>query len=323
MQHWMIVAVAGLLFFAAQLALCLRFSGWLRAFDDVLQRMLHHLDEGGDGRVDLTESGRRFAWLGWVARAFPAGQAAGSFTREDVLHELDMRVAGNADYLLLQRMGVMAPLLGVVLTVLGFPFIEVPAGAEMQEMLGVVAPLVAGVGTGAVLALVNQFLLHVVGGRTEALRVTGRTWFDTVVWRGVGLDTRAATTSTIAAMQTLARAMTQSAEEQRAHAERLAATSVALEAAGDEFGRTVRTLGSDVRGLPEVFASLREASGRASDALNQLIPVGQRALAELDVSVSAFRSTIDNAFVPAVRAQRAAIDGHGTTIGGSVAGNRG
>ncbi|HVT27732.1 MAG TPA: hypothetical protein VHE81_06915 [Lacipirellulaceae bacterium] len=124
------------------------------------------------------------AWLKWVVVNFPADAASsGNFTREDALTELDVQIAGDGRYLLLQRMGVMAPLLGVILTVAGFYWLHVSEKDQsLQTILWAVTPLVSGVGTGAVLALINQGLLHIAGQRVESLRMKARTWFDTVVW---------------------------------------------------------------------------------------------------------------------------------------------
>jgi hypothetical protein len=103
------------------------------------------------------------------------------------LQELDTQIASNGNYLLLQRMGVMAPLLGVVLTVAGFYWLRVGDGDQsLQSILLAVTPLVSGVGTGAILALINQALLHIAGRRVESLRMTARSWFDAAVWRRFG-----------------------------------------------------------------------------------------------------------------------------------------
>jgi hypothetical protein len=77
--------------------------------------------------------------------------------------------------------------LGVVLTVAGFYWLHVgDEDQSLQTILLAVTPLVNGVGTGAVLALINQALLHVAGRRVESLRMTARTWFDAVIWRRFG-----------------------------------------------------------------------------------------------------------------------------------------
>ncbi|HRX82890.1 MAG TPA: hypothetical protein P5307_27675, partial [Pirellulaceae bacterium] len=114
-SHWSIVLAVGLLFFAVQIALCFRFFRWLGKYVETLTALSEDVEKGGDGRKNITELAKHFPWLKWVNSNFPAGTTTpGNYTREDVLHELDTRIASSSDYLLLQRMGVMAPLLGVI-----------------------------------------------------------------------------------------------------------------------------------------------------------------------------------------------------------------
>jgi hypothetical protein len=69
------------------------------------------------------------------------------------------------------------------LTVGGFYWLRVGDGEQsLQTILLTVTPLVSGVGTGAILALINQALLHIAGRRVESLRTTARSWFDMVIW---------------------------------------------------------------------------------------------------------------------------------------------
>ncbi|HEX2475544.1 MAG TPA: hypothetical protein VHK01_12405, partial [Lacipirellulaceae bacterium] len=207
-DNWMVVIGIGLLFFLVQLALTLRFNFRLRRQRRILARLAADFDEGGDGRGHADKIHESYGWIHWVVANFPAPSSnpPANYSREDVLQELDTRIASDSDYLLLQRMGIMAPLLGVVLTVVGFYFLEINDSQEqsLQSILLAVTPLVAGVGTGAVLALINQVLLHVAGRRVEALRMAAREWFDAVVWRHIGLDTQAATVKAVRAIERLA-----------------------------------------------------------------------------------------------------------------------
>lgn len=310
-SHWLIVLAAGLVFLATQLWLCFSFIRWLRSYEQTLVALHQDLESGGDGRKDIEKSGAEYSWLKWVNSNFPAGTTTpGNYTREDVLHELDTRIASRSDYLLLQRLGVMAPLLGVILTVLGFPFIELPESQDpsLDQMLDVVTPLVAGVGTGAVLALINQFLLHSTGGRAESLRMTGRTWFDSAVWYSVGLDTQAATVKAIAAIERMAISVTESAKLQSENANRLVESTSAIKQAAAEFQQVVNAFGSDIKDLPDTLRDIRDATAASTKTLDELIPVGKRAVAGLDVSVSAFRTSIENDFITAAAKHRESID---------------
>ncbi|HUG69498.1 MAG TPA: hypothetical protein VMM76_17235 [Pirellulaceae bacterium] len=310
-SHWSIVLAVGLLFFAVQIALCFRFFRWLDKYVKTLAALNEDVERGGDGRKNIELLAARFPWLKWVNSNFPAGTTTpGNYTREDVLHELDTRIASSSDYLLLQRMGVMAPLLGVILTVLGFPFIQLPENEDpsLDQMLDVVTPLVAGVGTGAVLALINQWLLHIAGGRAEAMRMIGRTWFDSAIWYSVGLDTQAATVQAIAAIERMAKSVSESADQQSENAHRLVESTSAMRHAAAEFREIVQVFGSDIKDLPDTLRDVRDATAASAKALHALIPVGQRAVAGLDVAVSAFRTSIEQDFIPAATRHRESID---------------
>src|SRR3954471_20266817 len=164
-SEWAPVIGVGLLFFMMQIVLCLSFCFRIRGQERAIKRLSRDFDHGGDGRSGVQSLGRKHAWLQWAVFHFPADSTLPSnFNREDALQELDTQIASNGNYLLLQRMGVMAPLLGVILTVAGFYWLRVgDENQSLQTILLAVTPLVGGVGTGAVLALVNQGLLHIAG----------------------------------------------------------------------------------------------------------------------------------------------------------------
>jgi hypothetical protein len=304
-SHWALVLGIGLAFFLLQLALSTRIYLRSAQHDRILVDLCEDLEEGGDGRGELHSLPRSFTWIRWVLSIFPARSSSppGNFTRDEVLQELDTRIASSSDYLLLQRMGVMAPLLGVVLTVLGFYWLQVGESDEqsLQSILLVVTPLVSGVGTGAVLALVNQALLHGAGVRVERLRMTARTWFDAAIWSHVGLDTQAATVKAIAAIERFAHSVGESADRQAASTGRMEATTESMRGAASQFGAVVQSFGAEMKGVPQTLFDLRNATAVSAEALKELILVGGRAVANLDVSVAAFRTTIDREFADAAK----------------------
>lgn len=316
-SHWIIVLGVGLAFLGLQLALCWRFTSWLRTLQSKLAVLQKDLETGGDGRANISWLSSGFDWLRWVDAIFPSQTTTpGNYTRDDVLQELDTRIASNSNYLLLQRMGVMSPLLGVILTVLGFAWVQPPDNVELKisEMLNLVTPLVAGVGTGAILALINQGLLHVAGGKAETLRMLARNWFDAAIWKSVGLDTQAATVKSIAAIERMAQSINTAAQQQTANAEHLVASSLAMREAASQFRDMVQVFGTDIQGLPETLAELRGATAASAKALEELIPVGRRAVAGLDVSVSAFRTAVEHEFIAAAKLHHTSIAGLSDSI---------
>ncbi len=299
-SHWHIVLIA-VVFFAAQLFLCTRFIRRISRQRRMLASLQRHLDDGGDGRTAADETVVPFPWVQWVAEVFPGGsKTPGNYTRDDVLQELDTRIASSSDYMLLQRLGVIAPLLGVILTVAGFAWLEVPENTEsLGDILFAVMPLVAGVGAGAILAFINQFLLHMAGNTAEALRITARNWFDSAIWSGIGLDTQAATIKAIHAIEKMAESISNSVEQHSESTARLVATTSSMQDAGVALEGAVGAFSVEMQEIPATLAGLHATTTATAEALQQLIPVGQRAVAGLDVSVSAFRTAVENDFVKA------------------------
>lgn len=237
-SQWVVVAGIGLMFFLVQLVLSFSFCSRMKRQERAIRRLYRDREKGGTGRADRRELPWGFAWIHWVNANFPknGGQSSNNFTREDVLSELDTRIASYGDYLLLQRMGVMAPLLGVVLTVVGFYWLKVGEGDEsLQSILSAVAPLVSGVGTGAVLALINQALLHMAGRRVESLRMMARTWFDTVIWSRASFDTQGSTGKAVQAMERLMKNTLGDIERLSETLARTAEISVAISALPDQI----------------------------------------------------------------------------------------
>src|SRR5262245_31017232 len=109
-SEWAPVIGVGLLFFLLQIVLCVSFCLRIRRQERAVKRLSRDFERGGDGRNGTRSLGRGHAWLHWVDSNFPADFTSPSnFTREDALQELDTQIASNGNYLLLQRMGVMAP----------------------------------------------------------------------------------------------------------------------------------------------------------------------------------------------------------------------
>lgn len=304
-SHWVVVIVVGLAFLLLQLGLSLRIYLRARGQERMLARLRRDLERGGDGRSEIDALPESFDWLHWVNAVFPAGAAGRNlnFKREDALHELDTRLASDPAYLLLQRMGIMAPLLGVVLTVIGFYWLRVDEAAEQSlgSILLAVTPLVSGVGAGAILALVNQGLLQTVGGRIDRVRMSSRTWFDAAVWRHVSIESLSASADAVAAIDRFARTVAASAERHAVSFGRIDEASASLRRAAAQFQDVVSSLHGEIRGVPQALNVLQEAMAASARALQDLIPMGARAIANLDVSVAAFRSTVDQEFKDAAK----------------------
>jgi methyl-accepting chemotaxis protein len=309
-EHWHIVALIAALFFVTQIFLCVKFIRRTTKQCRMLDFLQSDLDKGGNGRIASETTVVPFAWAEWVIKIFPGGdEIPGNYARDDVLQELDARISSSSDYLLLQRLGVAAPLLGVILTVLGFFWMEIPENAEsLDSILFAVVPLVLGVGAGAALAFINQILLHFAGSRAEALRMAARNWFDTAVWSSVGLDSQAATIKAIHAIEKMADSISNSVAQQTKSTEQLVETTTSFQEAGAVLHDAVASFGKEMKDIPGSLSQLHDTTSVMAEALTKLIPVGERAVAGLDVSVSAFRTAVENDFVEAASLHRQVVE---------------
>ncbi|WP_428303758.1 hypothetical protein [Lacipirellula sp.] len=304
-NHLAVVIGVSMVFFAVQTILSLKL--YAQAWDQnrMLRQLLRELDNGASGRPLANEAVVDFPWLDWVLRVFPASgdQRPTNFTRENALEELDTRVASEWAYLLLQRMGIMAPLLGVVLTVIGFYWLEVDNAGDqsLQTILAAVTPLICGVGAGAILALVNQVLLQGVGGRIERLRMSARTWFDAVIWRNITHGAPSEAMRAIGEMETFASILVGTAKRHAESSEQIGHSTALLQQAASQFERIIGGMKGEMQGIPAALGVIRDATAASAQALQDLVPAGERAVANLDVSVAAFRTTIDQQFSEAAK----------------------
>jgi ABC-type transporter Mla subunit MlaD len=315
-NHWNVVFI-GVVFLAMQLLLCRRFWSRMKRHHRRLSKLLRDLETGGDGR-EIQAYVVEMPWFKWVDTNFPRNSTTpGNYTRDDVLKELDTQIASDGSYLLLQRAGVMAPLLGVIITVAGFMLIDFSQTGEQSlgELLLIVVPLSAGVGTGALLAIINQGLLHLVGGKVERVRYAARVWFDSAIWSHVGLDTQAATVKAIQAMERMARSVNEAADREHENIQAMREGTASIRLAAHDFQETHAVLNGQFREMPGRLAELTAAIEYAVDTLDALIPVGQRAATGLDTAVASFQTAVEERFAPAAKTHHTSIE----TLAESVA----
>ena len=216
---------------------------------------------------------RQSPWLGWLAGPYqkcrsPAG--AESLGRDDVLGELDDWLAAERHLLRLHRTAVVAPLIGVVITVVGFWWLPVNTSekATLGEILVAVRPLYLGIFAGAVLAIWNQVILHSVSLYLDGLRGVARGWFDEWVGGRAGAGGKVAE-----ALDRLSKTVTRVTRSQLAFAQRVLqsaeqieeATARCKESTGQlaaevlEFRGRIESLGASIEQLHSLGTGLRKA----------------------------------------------------------------
>jgi chromosome segregation ATPase len=135
------------------------------------------------------------------------------------------------------------------------------------------------------------------------MRMSARSWFDAAIWRHVGVQSQAATVDAVAAIERFARTVAESADRHASSFGRIDESTLAMKRAAAQFHDVANSFHGEMKGVPQALHVLQDAMAASARALQELIPAGARAVANLDVSVAAFRTTIDKEFTEGVRLQ--------------------
>lgn len=245
---------------------------------------------------DLAQDKADRQWLGWVAARFHDGAFQdGHYRREDALAQLDNWLEGHGSYLFLQRTFIMAPLIGLLITVIGFFFLQ-PAtsdSADLKQILYALSPLVLGVGTGAALALFNQLLLHLAGKGTESVRTAAYRWFDDCVWKYVQAKPHVAANDAADALQTMAETIRTSIGDYRGATAAINQTCQSLQAVGSAAVSATDRLQSQMAAISDQMKELQTSTKNVVNVANGIVPAVETVTAELAESVRAFKSVIE------------------------------
>ncbi len=271
----------------------------------------------------------RCSWVRWINSVFPVGKAAfsGAWTRDDVEKELDQWITSDTDYLALQRTAIAAPMIGVVVTVIAFATVDlshvgadvrsdsqppavaagtgVPeAGAEdkglkqtnLQVVIRAIRPLFAGVFTGALLALINQYLLHSIAKRSNLLREEAVRWFDTQVWSSITSDHEAQVDRTSALLQRMAHSMDDTTSAQAAMATHCENATRNVDNAASVLLASFESLRSRLEKIPEELSLLSNSAGTAGKIVAGLMSSAERAATTLDEMSQGMKVAVQEEF---------------------------
>jgi hypothetical protein len=285
------------IFVVAQCSLCLAAVRFLR----VQRRAIEGL-EAGEGKPRRLDGSS--AWLAWVARAFPEGTASSEgWSRDDAFEMLDESVTAHQGYQWLQRLAVMAPLVGVLITAVGLTRLRIPDDAELTiaNILTTITPLFWGVIVGASLAIVNQLLLQIVQWQLEGLRAVARSWFDREVWSRAIAVPRQAVESTIASLGELGRSIRETARVHQRNALRTRRATKAVVRASQAADKGFKGFGTGLAEFTSQVRALQEVTESTRILAESMEPSIRKASDALTATVDGFREAVTDRFVPAAR----------------------
>ena len=232
-------------------------------------------------------------WVRWIGDRLREGTFTdGHYSRDDALRELDLWIESGSAYLLLQRMAIMAPLVGLLITVIGFLFLQPPSAEtnDLAEILHSLSPLVMGVGTGALLALINQVLLFLAGKRADGLRNAGRDWFDSCVWRFVARQGPA--DHVAGALAAVTQTIQGSFQQYEATAASIHQSSQAMQKTVQAMHQTTKNFQDATGGLRGQFEGLGRLIEGLADRSEMFLPRVEQAAASLNAAVGGFQEAL-------------------------------
>ncbi len=172
-QHTGVLVAVGLAFVCIVLYACIRSLHFHQGFRSEITKL--HDDARQASGAALPQ------WVGlphWLApfvrvtsNSFHLTQA-----RDNASRQLDESLATSREYLQLQKLQTAAPLVGVLLTAVGFVTIE----GDLNDVQSLAVPLVGGVATGAILALLSQLVIYFVELDLDKSRRAGQLLIDEI-----------------------------------------------------------------------------------------------------------------------------------------------
>lgn len=172
-QHIGVLVAVSLVFVCMVMYASIRSSRFHRAFRRDTKQLL---DDAGQASGAALPS-----WVGlphWLGPFVSATRNSFHLTqaRDTAGKQLEETLATNKEYLKLQKLQTAAPLIGVLLTAIGFVTIE----SDLNDVQSLAVPLVGGVATGAILALLSQLLLYFVELDIDKSRRDGQLLIDEI-----------------------------------------------------------------------------------------------------------------------------------------------
>jgi ABC-type transporter Mla subunit MlaD len=265
-MNWFLVGLCVLLasFVLSQAYLILRLRRRTRHTGTILERLLRTSER------NVAEP-HSFSWFVWVSEVFPADQMTTHWSREDAVHELSERVMSDDFYQMLQRTAVMAPLVGILITVIGFLDLDLPTETQMNlsGILSAVQPLFIGLFCGAFLALESQVLLQVATRWLDATQEQARTWFDRTVWKSRTPQAQSASTDALRVLGDFSTSLAEAARFHRSHASELKAAGKLIQDSAQAFQRTIAPVEQCMQAFSGELSTLNTSLGKSRALLDQ------------------------------------------------------
>lgn len=241
------------------------------------------------------------AILPWVAELDDRAGVHGlsPSTVSEAIVELELATDDRWEFAILHRSSVLAPLLGVLITSGEFLRIGLQEfDGESLEMATLVLPLILGVGAGASLAVLNQFLLLFLRRSTAFMLSAARRWlrqFESAFDQSQRADNAQYGELTSAIREHIG-VMRRNSETMEAALSGFEITSQGL----SDFGRS---LSHSIARVPASLSGIADAAERSTAALDRAVKTSCEAADRMNAAIARFECCVRENLVPAAERQ--------------------
>jgi hypothetical protein len=131
----------------------------LRAINQAAARAKVAVREGSASITSDAETNDKFFWRAWCRECDVGGPRFAAGGAEALVAKVRSWWETLGPLIVLQRLGVMAPLMGVIFTAFGLLNLKPPTDEGTAAILGAMTPFGLGIGGGALIAILNQCVL--------------------------------------------------------------------------------------------------------------------------------------------------------------------
>jgi ABC-type transporter Mla subunit MlaD len=266
------------------------------------------LVDGADEHMDYAGP-ISFHWLTWILERLQQANARRQIvTRQLALEEFEWELSHDQLYLFLQRIGIVCPIVGVVITagsVIFDPYglVGKGEGVTSATVLMAMKPLLGGVLAGALLAIFNQILLQFLGGPITRLRRQVRIWLDRREdIRGDLMDAATASEILKRSLDSVNR-LHDTAEQHLQHSTNLQQSVRILTDSGVQFSKLVKLMAAEITTAQALLHDWRGITTDTGQFVRSVAATSSTSVERLQRTAQAVQQATEANLLPALHRQ--------------------
>lgn len=248
----------------------------------------------------------KYRWSTWVRSAFLNPKSSQIFIdRDDAFKELDWRVSCCVWLTGLQRLGIAAPLVGVIITAIGFWTLDLSTEERIgvPEVMKAIRPVSFGILIGGALSLINQIFLQYIESKVDRFCGYAHDWFDREVLPKVPRPEESKLTKTLESLEITIQQSRRIAETQTRAIIASEELKSQVERSSEVIRTAVLTFSDHWRQSVDSLISISEKVDQTTSRFKDILPIGERITDELCNSVARFAYLVEHRYEERVALQ--------------------